>query len=113
MKMSNGAISSITYVANGDKAFLKERIEVFGGGAVGLIESFKSAYFTKGGKKKKKRGLTVGRGYKKEMEILIKTVKNGGSLPVNFNEYVHTTLTTFAIEESIRKRKPVEIKSLI
>ena len=32
MKLENGSIGSILYVANGDKSISKERIEIFGGG---------------------------------------------------------------------------------
>ena len=109
MRMSNGAISSISYLSSGDKAYLRERIEVFGGGRVGVIENFKYAYFIRGGKKKKKWGITVDRGHKEGVEMLLKTIRNGGKFFVDFSDYVYTTLTTFAIEESIRKGKPVEI----
>jgi predicted dehydrogenase len=57
LKMANGAIGSITYVAGGDKRYPRERVEVFGGGAVGVIENFKAAAFIRGGRKKRVRKL--------------------------------------------------------
>ena len=110
MKMANGAIGSITYVAGGDKRYPRERIEVFGGGAVGVIDNFRSALFVRGGRKKRKRSLLdVDRGHKREIVALAEAIQTDKAPPVSFEEYLYTTLATFAIEESIRKGVPVSI----
>jgi len=113
LKMANGAIGSITYVAGGDKRYPRERVEVFGGGAVGVIENFKAATFIRGGRKMRIRNwLSVDRGHRGEVEALLSAIRAGGPAPVAFEEYVYTTLATFAIEESLRKGTPVRIKGL-
>jgi polar amino acid transport system substrate-binding protein len=110
LKMANGAIGSITYVAGGDKRYPRERVEVFGGGAVGVIENFKAATFIRGGRKKRIRNwLSVDRGHRGEVEALLSAIRNGGPAPVDFEEYVYTTLATFAVEESLRKGEPVAV----
>lgn len=110
LKMANGAIGSITYVAGGDKAFPRERIEVFGGGAVGVIENFCSARFVQGGRNQKKRSwLSLDRGHSSEVGALITAIQNGEAAPVAFHEYVATTLATFAIEESLKKRTAIVV----
>jgi polar amino acid transport system substrate-binding protein len=110
LKMANGAIGSITYVAGGDKRYPRERVEVFGGGAVGVIENFKAATFTCRGRKKRIRNwLSVDRGHRGEVEALLDAIRRGGPAPVAFEEYVYTTLATFAIEESLRKGVPVAV----
>jgi predicted dehydrogenase/threonine dehydrogenase-like Zn-dependent dehydrogenase len=113
LKMANGAIGSITYVAGGDKRYPRERVEVFGGGAVGVIENFKAATFIRGGRKMRIRNwLSVDRGHRGEVEALLSAIRAGGPAPVAFEEYVYTTLATFAIEESLRKGTPVRIKGM-
>lgn len=115
LKMANGAIGSITYVAGGDKRYPRERVEVFGGGAVGVIENFKAATFVRGGRKKSIRNwFSVDRGHRGEVEALLDAIRNGGPAPVTFEEYVYTTLATFAMEESLRQGKavPVDIRVL-
>ena len=110
LKMANGAIGSITYVAGGDKRYTRERVELFGGGAVGVIENFKTTTLTRGGRKQRIRSwLTVDRGYRAEMEALLDAIRNDGPPPVAFEEYVYTTLATFAIEESLQSGHPVAI----
>jgi polar amino acid transport system substrate-binding protein len=110
LKMANGAIGSITYVAGGDKRYPRERVEVFGGGAVGVIENFKAATFIRGGRKKRVRNwLSVDRGHRGEVEALLSAIRTGGPAPVAFEEYVYTTLATFAIEKSLRSTQPVAV----
>jgi len=90
LKMANGAIGSITYVAGGDKRYPRERVEVFGGGAVGVIENFKAATFFRGGRKKRIRNwLSVDRGHRGEVEALLDAIRSGGPAPVTFEEYVY------------------------
>ena len=51
--LNDGSIASITYTANGDKSFPRERVEIFGGGAVCVIDNYKSLTFTSGIRQKK------------------------------------------------------------
>nr|WP_232619275.1 bi-domain-containing oxidoreductase [Acetomicrobium sp. S15 = DSM 107314] len=110
LKMDNGAISSIAYVAGGDKSYSREKVEVFGGGTVGLIDNFKKAVFVRGGRRKvKKSFLSIDRGYEGEFEALISAIERGGPPPVAFEEYVKTTMATFAIEQSLVEGKPMGV----
>jgi polar amino acid transport system substrate-binding protein len=110
LKMANGSVCSITYASGGDKAALRERVEVFGGGAVGVIENFRSATWIRGGRKQRiHRWLSADRGHRSEIEILLDTIHNVGPAPVPFVEYVYTTLASFAMEESLRTGLPVAV----
>ncbi len=111
LRMANGAIGSVTYVSGGDRRYPRERVEVFGGGAVGVIENFKSATFTRNGKSRKMRHwLGVDRGHQMEIESVCSAILGGGPPPVAFEEYVYTTLATFAAEEALKQGTPVEIR---
>jgi predicted dehydrogenase/threonine dehydrogenase-like Zn-dependent dehydrogenase len=101
LTMEKGSMVSIAYVANGDKLFPRERVEVFGGGAVGVIDNFKKGFFYRGGKKRKFGGLGVDRGHKGELEAFFDALKEGRQ-PVDVKEYIATTLTSFAIEKAVR-----------
>ena len=110
LEMANGSRASITYAARGDKRFPRERIEVFGGGAVGTIQNFKSATFIKGGRRKRSRNwFTVDRGHQGEMEALISAIRDETESPVPFDDYLNTTLATFAAEKSLLDKKPVAV----
>lgn len=109
LKMENGALGSILYVAGGDKRFPKERVEIFGGGAVGVIENYRKAIYVSGGKKQTiRKRLRMDLGYKGEMKALFEWIREGKK-SVDFEEYVSTTLATFAIERSLQEKRPVKI----
>ena len=109
LKMANGSIGSITYVSGGDKSFPRERIEVFGGGAVGVIENFKTVTFIYHGQKKRiRRWFGVDRGHQNELNVLFNAIMKGEA-PVNFEEYVYTTLATFAAERALFEKVPISV----
>ena len=41
LRHANGSVSSVAYLAGGDRGFPKERVEVIGGGRVGVIEDWR------------------------------------------------------------------------
>jgi len=112
LKMENGALGSITYLSGGDKRYPRERVEVIGGGAVGVIDNFQKATFTQGGRVQKKRNwLSVDRGHQGEIEALVDAIRRAKDAPVSVAEYINTTLATFAIEESIKQAQPVDVET--
>ena len=113
IKMKDGSVVCITYVANGDKSFPRERIEIFGEGKVCVIDDFKLMTFICNGKKKNMKKFGIDRGYYDEFLTFFSAVKDGKKIPVDFKEYVFTTLTTFGIMESIRTGVPVNIDNKI
>ncbi len=105
----DGSVATITYIANGDKSFPRERVEIFGGGAVCVIDNFKSMLFTRGSKRKKMRKFNKDSGHKAEFNSFFSAVQGSQQMPVSFEEYVYTTLGTLGIERSLREGIPVNI----
>lgn len=108
--MRNGSVASIIYAADGDRSFPRERIEVFGGNAVCLIDNFRSASFFNSGKIQKKKQTNVDRGHKNEFLAFFAAVKENKDLPVELSEYIYTTVTTFKIEESLKTGTPQAVE---
>jgi len=106
----NGSIASIIYAASGSKSFPRERVEIFGGGCVCVIDDFKSLVFTQGSRKKEMK--TIGRdmGHKAQFSAFFSAIQRGEKLPVDFEEYIYSSLATLGIEESIAKGIAIEIK---
>ncbi|MBI4634947.1 MAG: bi-domain-containing oxidoreductase [Candidatus Rokubacteria bacterium] len=109
LRLADGSLASIVYTASGDKAFARERVEVFRGGAAGVIDDFSRAAVTRGGRTRRLRRLSVDRGHRREMQVFFDAVRRGGPAPVPFAAYVATTLATLAIETSRREGRPVEV----
>lgn len=116
IKLQNGSVGNIIYVASGDKSYPREKVEIFVKGSVGVIDNFKSASFIRNGKTKKRKSyMSIDRGHTGEMNALFKAIKEGKRFPVSFEEYIYTNLTTFRIEESLNEGKPmwVEIEDFL
>jgi predicted dehydrogenase len=111
LKFQNGSIGTISYLANGDKSFPKERIEIFAHGATAIIDDFKDLTFYSKSKKKKKKLIVQDKGQKEEVKSFIKAI-NGGkifAMLTPFEEIYNTSLVTFKIVESIRTGNCIKI----
>jgi len=94
-------------VANGDKAYGKERVEVFGGGSVALLDDFRVLQTTRTGRTRTQRTrLTQDKGHAGEWRAFVEAVQAGGDPPISVEELIATSLTTFAIRDSLRDGQP-------
>lgn len=109
MSLKDGSLGTISYVTNGDMSLPKERIEIFAGNSVAVVEDFKSVSFFKNGRQRKSRKIKKSKGHKQEILAFINSLKNETESPVDFESMILTTLTTFRILDSIRKGIPLEI----
>jgi predicted dehydrogenase/threonine dehydrogenase-like Zn-dependent dehydrogenase len=113
LRFANGSQGTISYLANGDKSYSKERIEVFGGGSVAMLDDFRRLELIRGGKKQMFRAaLRQDKGHRGECEAFVSSIQTGAPPPIPFQEIVSTMLTTFALEESRGSGKPVSVKKL-
>lgn len=104
LRMRDGSVATIVYVANGDTSIGKERIEVFGQGRTAVIDNWAGATLTAGGRTKKVR--SAGKGHAEELAAFINAIRKGSACPIPFEEAVACTATTFAIGESLVSQKP-------
>jgi predicted dehydrogenase/threonine dehydrogenase-like Zn-dependent dehydrogenase len=113
LRFAGGPQATITYLANGDKAFSKERIEVFGGGRVAVLEDFRRLELVRGGKKNVFRSLLrPDKGHQGEWQAFVTAIQEGAESPIPFPEIAASMLATFALEESRCLGQPVAVKDL-
>ncbi|HEX6881028.1 MAG TPA: bi-domain-containing oxidoreductase, partial [Terriglobales bacterium] len=106
----NGSVGTIAYVADGDKAFAKERVEVFGGGRVAVIDDFRSLDLVKNGRRTTtKSALRQDKGHVGEWQAFVRSIREGGTSPIVFRELIAGMLATLAIGESLRQGSPVAV----
>jgi len=100
----DGSIGTITYIANGDKAFPKERIEVFCGGRVGVLDDFRSLQLAHKGKLKRKRSaLKQDKGHQAAWLAFLTALRSAGSPPIPYDQLIGTTQASFAAVEALKK----------
>lgn len=113
VRFADGSQGTITYLANGDKSYSKERVEVFGGGRVAVLDDFRRLELIRGGKKHVFRSrLRQDKGHRGEWEAFAAAIRNGSESPILFSEIVNTMMATFALEESRCLGMPVRVKRL-
>jgi predicted dehydrogenase len=103
LNFENGSVGTITYAANGDKSFSKERLEVFGGGSAAVLEDFRSLLLVRNGRRQQSKStLQQDKGHRGEWEAFARSIREGGNWPIPWTELVASTLATFRIVESQR-----------
>jgi len=108
VNLSDGSLGTITYVAVGDTAPGKERIEVFGGNATAIIDDFRVAEFYRNHRRVNKLHYK-GKGHEEEIKEFVAALGAGNPSPISFKSLVLTTITTLGINESLKKRIPITI----
>jgi predicted dehydrogenase len=113
LRFADGSQGTISYLANGDKSYSKERVEVFGGGAVAVLEDFRRLELVGRGRKQVFRSLFgQDKGHRGEWEVFVAALRDGGDSPLPLTEIVTTMLATFALEESRSSGQPVSVRGL-
>ena len=102
-------IDNLTYAASGDKAYSREKLEVFFEGNTLVCEDYRISKRHFGGKTEtfKTRGQQMG--YQEELSHFALSVKGQKSISVNLNEAFDTMRTVFAIESSLASGKSISL----
>jgi len=110
---ADGSMGTISYLSNGDRAFPKERVEVFGGGRVAVLDDFRTLETTYQGKTHTKRSrLKQDKGHKAEWEVFSQAIETGSSPPIPYEQLFSVSMASFAAVESLRTRQTVLVGSL-
>ncbi|MBK9926151.1 MAG: bi-domain-containing oxidoreductase [Anaerolineales bacterium] len=97
----DGSVGIVDYLANGDKSFPKERVEVFCGGGVSVLDDFVSLQTVRDGRKNVAKG-AQDKGHVVEWKAFAKSIREGGELPIPYEQLIGVTKSTFAAVEAIR-----------
>jgi predicted dehydrogenase len=110
LQFTNGSQGAISYLANGDKSYSKERLEVFGGGVVAVLEDFRRLELVRHGRRQVVRSrLRQDKGHCGEWEAFAAAIRAGGEAPIPFDEIVATTLATLRAVESRASGRPMTV----
>ncbi|MFH1116231.1 MAG: Gfo/Idh/MocA family oxidoreductase, partial [Pseudomonadota bacterium] len=109
IRHGNGSVSSIAYLANGDKAYPKERVEVFGGGRVAVIDDFRRVELCAGGKIKRHKSRSQDKGHRAEIQAFAEALVHGGEPPISWEEIRSVSLASILAVRSIREGVPFDI----
>jgi predicted dehydrogenase len=111
LRMANGGVATVAYLVHGDPAAPKERIEIFGGGAIGIIDDFRRATLSVGGRTTRLGGRFSGqdKGHVAEIQAFVTAQALGAHSPVSIASAVNATRATFAILDSLETANAVHV----
>ncbi len=110
LRFANGSEGTITYLANGDRSFSKERIEVFGGGSAAVLEDFRRLELVRDGRKEIIHARwRQDKGHRAEWEAFAQFVQRKRDTPIRFEDLVCSTLATLRIDESVATGKRLAV----
>ena len=100
LKFADGSLGTVHYFANGNKAFPKERLEVFAGGAVLQLDNFRKLKGF-GWKGFSKMNLwKQDKGQRACAAAFVHAVNDGGAPPIPWNEIIEVARVSIEIAES-------------
>jgi predicted dehydrogenase len=102
LRFGNGSEGTISYLANGDRAFSKERIEVFGGGSTAVLEDFRRLELVREGRKETIHSRwRQDKGHRGGWDAFAQAVQRRSEGPIPFDELVCSTLATLRVDQSV------------
>jgi predicted dehydrogenase/threonine dehydrogenase-like Zn-dependent dehydrogenase len=104
----DGSIGVVDYLANGDKSIPKERIEVFCGGQVSVLEDFVSLETVRDGRKNAAKG-AQDKGHVAEWKAFASSIRAGGEPPISYEQLTGVSRATFAVLESLKTSESISI----
>ena len=110
LRFGNGSEGTISYLANGDRAFSKERIEVFGGGSTAVLEDFRRLELVRNGRKETMHSRwRQDKGHRAEWAAFTQAVQWEQEAPIRFDDLVCSTIATFRVDESAGTGKRLSV----
>jgi predicted dehydrogenase len=112
LTFSDGSLGTLQYLANGDKSFGKERVEVFCAGQAAALDDFRTLELVKNGSRKVTRALLrQDKGHRRAWESFLSAVRRGGEPPIHYVDLLGVTQATFVAANALRegRRGPIEV----
>src|SRR5260370_41525540 len=97
LRFADGSNGSIAYVAEGDRALPKERIEIFGSGKSFVIDDFRNASAWQNGRETRTKLRAQDKGQKDEVRVVCAVVREGGPPPIALDDLATTTRATVRV----------------
>jgi len=109
LRFADGSNGSIAYLAEGDRALAKERIEIFGAGKSFVIDDYRRSVAYRDGREEPTTLKAQDKGQLDEVRAICESILRGDAAPISLEELAATSLTTFRILDSLRTGQRVDI----
>ncbi|MGD8552752.1 MAG: bi-domain-containing oxidoreductase [Anaerolineales bacterium] len=114
LRFASGSIGTITYLANGSRAFPKERVEIFGGGHTAVLDDYRRLEVAGDGRRRVFRSwLRQDKGHRGEWQAFRDAIRGGGPPPISYSDLIAVSQASFAALQSLRSGERITIEPLV
>jgi predicted dehydrogenase len=108
LRHGDGSVSSVAYLAGGDRAMPAERIEVSGGGKSAVLDHWTDLTVWSDGSQRRRR-LPTGKGHAELLQAFVTTCRSGGEWPIPWSHVRAGSLAAILAEQSTREGVAFEV----
>jgi predicted dehydrogenase len=106
----DGSIGVVSYLANGDKSYPKEYLEVFSSGQIAVLDDWrKLELVSKGRRNVKRHFLSQDKGHKDAWLAFLDAVNHKNVPPIPYEQLLGVSEAAFAAVESLRAGESIKI----
>jgi predicted dehydrogenase len=106
----DGSVGSIAYLANGDKSFPKERVEVFSGGKVAVLNDYRSLSLTSAGSTRTIRSrFRQDKGHQASWEAFLQSIRQGNDAPIPYDQLLAVSRAAIISMDAAKQKKTISL----
>jgi predicted dehydrogenase/threonine dehydrogenase-like Zn-dependent dehydrogenase len=110
LEFPDGSIGSLAYLANGDKSFSKEYVEVFCGGRIGILDDFTHLTTISNGERKEQHSrFGQDKGHRAAWQAFLSCIKDGTPPPISYQDLISVSRATLAAKSSLNSGSKITI----
>ena len=99
----DGSVGTVSYLANGDKSFAKERVEVFCESRVAVLDDYRALEMIhKGNRQTVRSRLRQDKGHQAEWQAFAAAIQQTGTAPIPYHHLFGVTRASFAAVKALR-----------
>ena len=106
-----GSVGTLCYSTVGDKAASKERLEIYSGGSVVVMDDFRVLEITKDGNRSRSKAMNQDKGQSRQLTETISHFKEHGQAPIPFDELVAGMQVVFAAKRSLTEGVSINLRA--
>ncbi len=104
LRFADGSLGTLTYLSNGDRSLPKEKLEVFCGGKVAVLDDYRALDLTQNGRTRGLRG-SQDKGHRAAWQAFIHAVRIDGIPPIPYEQIFSGARASFAAVRSLETGK--------
>ena len=107
---AGGGLGSIAYLANGDRSFEKERLEVFGAGRVAVLDDFRRLETSDSGRRRRWTSpWRQDKGHRALWQAFVDAIRLGGPPPIPYSDVMAVSKATIAASLALQSGEAVDL----